>query len=84
MCIYTVPRWASQLVFSDVLHFDTIILLLTVTLRGYLISIAYCLFIHFILLINPKIASYGYLWVCEIKANKLNKVIVTLSVITPD
>ena len=36
--------WAGQLVFSDVLHFDTSRLLLTITLRGYLISIAYCLF----------------------------------------
>ena len=30
--------------FSDFLCFDMSILLLTVTLRGYLISIAYCLF----------------------------------------
>ena len=33
--------------FSDIIHFDMSILLLTVTLRGYLISIAYCLFFHF-------------------------------------
>ena len=33
--------------FSDFLPFDTNLLLLTVTLRGYLISIAYCLFFHF-------------------------------------
>ena len=33
--------------FSDFLRFDMSILLLTVTLRGYLISIAYCLFFHF-------------------------------------
>ena len=30
--------------FSDFLCFDMSLLLLTVTLRGYLISIAYCLF----------------------------------------
>ena len=33
--------------FSDFLHFDMSLLLLTVTVRGYLISIAYCLFFHF-------------------------------------
>ena len=33
--------------FSDFLHFDMSFLLLTVTLRGYLIRIAYCLFFHF-------------------------------------
>ena len=33
--------------FSDILHFDMSLLLLTVTPRGYLISIAYCLFFHF-------------------------------------
>ena len=31
---------------SDFLHFDTSLLLLNVTLRGYLISIAYCHFFH--------------------------------------
>ena len=31
-------------IFSLTLHFDMSLLLLTVTLRGYLISIAYCLF----------------------------------------
>ena len=32
--------------FSDFLWFDMSLLLLTVTLRGYLISIGYCLFFH--------------------------------------
>ena len=32
--------------FSDFLCFDMSLLSLTVTLRGYLISIAYCLFFH--------------------------------------
>ena len=33
--------------FSDFLHFDISLLLLTVALRGYLISISYCLFYQF-------------------------------------
>ena len=33
--------------FSDFLCFDMSLLLLTVTLRAYIISIAYCLFFHF-------------------------------------
>ena len=33
--------------FSDFLRFDMSLLLLIVTLQGYLISIAYCLFFHF-------------------------------------
>ena len=32
--------------FSDFLRFDMSLLLLTVTMRGYLISIDYCLFFH--------------------------------------
>ena len=32
--------------FYDFLRFDMSLLLLTVTMRGYLISIAYCLFFH--------------------------------------
>ena len=47
--------WASQLVFSDVLYFDTSLLLLTVTLRGYLISIAYCLFFISVGLLSGQI-----------------------------
>ena len=39
----------TQHFFSDFLHFDMSLLLLTVTLREYLISIAYCLFFHLIL-----------------------------------
>ena len=43
-------QWSSG--FSDFLHFDKCLLLLTVTLLGYLISnlisIAYCLFFHFV------------------------------------
>ena len=40
------------------LHFDVSLLLLTVTLRGYLISIAYCLFFHFhCLVIIPHILN---------------------------
>ena len=35
-------------VISLLLCFDMSLLLLTVTLRGYLISIAYCLFFHFL------------------------------------
>ena len=34
--------------FSDFLRFGMSLLLLTVTMRGYLISIAYCLFFHLI------------------------------------
>ena len=45
MCIYTVPGWASQLVFSDFLHFDTRLFIIDCyPAGGYLISIAYCLF----------------------------------------
>ena len=36
-----------HILFPDFLRFDTNLLLLTVTLRGYLISIAYCIFFHF-------------------------------------
>ena len=34
-------------IFSEFLRFDMSLLLLTVTLRGYQISIAYCLFFSF-------------------------------------
>ena len=44
-------------IFSDFLPFDTNLLLLTVNLRGYLISIAYCLFFNFVLL--PTVRSHG-------------------------
>ena len=38
--------------FSDFLRFDMSLLLLTVTMRGYLINIAYCLFFHLICLVR--------------------------------
>ena len=42
-----VASFPHVIFFSDFLWFDMSLLLLTVTLRGYLISIAYCLFFHF-------------------------------------
>ena len=43
-----VASFPHVIYFSDFLCFDMSLLLLTVTLRGYLISIAYCLFFHFV------------------------------------
>ena len=43
--------------FSDFLRFDTSLLSLTVTLRGYLISIAYCLFFHLYVLSHENLRS---------------------------
>ena len=42
--------------FSDFLRFDMSLLLLTVTLRGYLISIAYCLFFSFLKMSSQSLA----------------------------
>ena len=44
-----VASFPRVIFFSDFLCFDMSLLSLTVTLRGYLISIAYCLFFHSIL-----------------------------------
>ena len=53
--------------FSDFFAFDMSLLLLTVTLRGYLMSIAYCLFFHYFIcfvvaicnLVHAVEAMYG-------------------------
>ena len=59
-CIYTVPSWASQLVFSDFSCFDTSLLLLTVTLQG--VSNKHCLLplFHFFWQLKPQSHIHGF------------------------
>ena len=45
--LYNTMAFVYAYFFSDFLCFDMSLLFLTVTLRGYLISIAYCLFFSF-------------------------------------